>query len=293
MKDRLMSMGSMLIQLADKAKTAATSMASSAAASAAASTSQAVMSRLALRDADKAKQQAQQAMRALQGSSSSTGFDDPFTLHRARAKTMSFGNPFQTVGSKEFGETNAMDAFLESMQEGDANKVSNALKRLAETASPDYAQEKSGASAPQTRSSRTSTGTSRRSRTHGEDPELNVLKKRLAQSKARQLATARSKAKAKPLGSEATITVADSQLDASKTKQKATAKSKARAAPSRASFSRRHQDGVQGSTSESEREQPSFRELAKRQRERRGAGKRLSMCPRPSWSISMSRTTTT
>jgi hypothetical protein len=72
-------------------------MASSAAASAAASTSQAVMSRLAIRDADKAKQQAQQAMLALQGSSSSTGFDDPFTLHRARPKTMSFGNPFQTV----------------------------------------------------------------------------------------------------------------------------------------------------------------------------------------------------
>jgi hypothetical protein len=202
MVDTLINMGSKIIQLADKAKTTATSMASRAAASAAASTSQAVMNRLALRDAERAKQQAQQAMRALEDSQSSTGFDDPFTLHRARPKAMSFGNPFQAVGSKEFGETDAMDKFLESMQEGDANKVSKALKRLAETASPDYAPSEK-------RGKRTNWFVENLNKDFtpkpddDEDLEHNVLKKRLAQSKARQLATAKAKAKAKPLGSEA------------------------------------------------------------------------------------------
>jgi len=216
-------------------------------------------------------------MRVLEDSKSSTGFDDPFTLHRARPKTMSFGNPFQAVGSKEFGETNAMDAFLDSMMEGDANKVSNALKRLAETASADYApREKRG--------KRTNWFVENLNKDFtpkpddDEDLEHNVLKKRLAQSKARQLATAKSKAKAKPLGSEAiqaNITKQKATADAlrarlvqAEAKQLATARSKAKAKPQRPEAA---------ST-----EEPSFRELRKMQLKRRGAGKTLIHVPAPS-----------
>ena len=134
MVSRLRSVAARVIQVADKATAVATNLASSASASAAASVQQTVMNRLAIRDAEQAKHQAQKAMAALTDIDRPVGFQDPFRLHMARPSALSFGMPFTQVEEAPRPSDDPMDAWFDSMESGDSDKVSKALKRIAETA---------------------------------------------------------------------------------------------------------------------------------------------------------------
>jgi hypothetical protein len=92
------------------------------------------MNRLAIRDAEQAKHQAQKAMAALTDIDRPVGFQDPFRLHMARPSVMSFGMPLTQVEEAPRPSDDPMDAWFDSMESGDSDKVSKALKRIAETA---------------------------------------------------------------------------------------------------------------------------------------------------------------